>query len=571
MTHYVGAQLTALSIPGQGNMLGPYFAPYGAGPGYWYMSGPSFREPFRPYGRIFFGAEDPSALPQRTGLTAALAPIVAPATGGVLVRKMLDDKQNLHVEICVDQMCHSASLDLGPAISALLKKLMEEWKASSQADLPPQVVNSTVQSAVDAAQEMIVGALVDRHVNTVTSGILDTITSVIKNVTPFGLALQIKPVADIMRKFKGPIAAAAGLAAAAGATAIPGVGPFVAPVAGKLAGDLVNSSLGDPAAQKKVAQVKQEAAVDPQVAAALDAATKAVANTTAAYHVKETAQRADAGDSAAQQEIAQVATDAKAGDPAAQAVADLIANVMKSEAGAKLWEQVTGRGPGTVSSIPTTAGWYDITVGQDIAHPFLVPVVDDVGNFTGQQVMWHPTHDQIARFGGSTPLFFTAGEGGLFAFKDPKGQPYTSPRIQNFRGVPLSFYHPTWQVMYWNEGQASARTPGTSTGYMSPAQAQAVIGQWHEIIGATIDQTREQARAHATTKPGNAAGAILTPDGRVMGRGFQTLDAAIDWLQHITRNHKSFTYAAAYEKDRAGNAYIQAEEFGNATQPMALK
>jgi hypothetical protein len=561
MTHHVGAQLTALSIPGQGNMLGPYFAPYGAGPGYWYNSGPTFREPFRPYGRVFFGAEDPSALPQRRGLTATLAPIVAPATGGVLVRKTLDENQVLHVEICVDGMCHSTSMDLAPAIQMLLGKLKtvhDQWHASQA----PEAVNKTVNDTVNAAEELIVGALVDKHVDTVASGILSSITdavsSIVSNATPVGWALKIKPIGDVIRKFKGPIAAAAGIAAAGAATAIPGAGPFVAPLAGKLAGDVVNSTLGDKKAQQEVAQAKQQAQTDPVIAAALNAATKAVANTTAAYHVKDTAQKANAGDPAAQQEIAQVAVDAKSGDPAAQAVSSLIQSAMTSEWGAKLWEGITGRGPDVISpsAPPTAAGWYNLTVGQDIAHPSLVSVLDENGRATGRQVMWHPTHDQIAQFGGSLPAYYTESGGGFFVYTTVQGP------------VP---YRPTWQVMYWNEGQAMPRATGTSTGYMGPAQAQAVIGQWREIIGAAIDATREQARAHATTKPGNAAGVILTADGRAMGRGFRTLDAAIDWLQHITRNHHSFTYAAAYEKDRAGNAFIQAEEFGTAAQAQPMQ
>ncbi len=51
----------------------------------------------------------------------------------------------------------------------------------------------------------------------------------------------------------------------------------------------------------------------------------------------------------AQQQIVKVADDAEKGDPAAKAVADLVANAMKSEWGAKLWERVTGRGPATIS------------------------------------------------------------------------------------------------------------------------------------------------------------------------------------------------------------------------------
>src|SRR5580765_3089241 len=56
----------------------------------------------------FIGAEMPSANPPaRHGLTAEIAPIVAPATGGITVKKELDANQVLHVEICVDGKCYS--------------------------------------------------------------------------------------------------------------------------------------------------------------------------------------------------------------------------------------------------------------------------------------------------------------------------------------------------------------------------------------------------------------------------------------------------------------------------------
>jgi len=56
-------------------------------------------------------------------------------------------------------------------------------------------------------------------------------------------------------------------------------------------------------------------------------------------------------------------------------------------------------------------------------------------------------------------------------------------------------------------------------------------------------------------------------DGQLHGRGFRNLDDAVSWLDHITRNRGSFTYAAAYEKDADGAAYIQAEEMGRTSQP----
>jgi hypothetical protein len=382
----------------------------------------------------------------RKGLTAEVGPVLAPAASGIMVNKHLDDKQILHVEICVDGKCHRTSMDLAPAIGMLMQKLAR-WHEEQHAPQPPaSTVVSTVQAAVGAAEDLIIGALVSRHISTVAAGWLGDITGAVSSAVK-GIG---GGVASSFRKLRGPIGAAAGIAAAAGASSLPGVGVVAGPLAAKLANDLVQSASGDAAAQQEVAQAAQQAQTDPAVAAALEQATKAVANSTVAYHVQDTAKKAARGDAGAQQEIVKVADDAQKGDPQAKAVADLIANVMKSEWGAKLWEQVTGRGPSTVS------GWYDIAVGQ-----------------------------------------------------------------------------------------------------------------WYEMIGAALDDVREKARAHAVTKPGSAAGVLVTVDGKLHGRGFRNLDDAIDWLQHITRNRGSFTYAAAYEKDAEGSAFIQDEEMGGAAQPAS--
>ena len=464
MNNSIGAELTALSAPGAFyGGLGSY-GRYGYG-GYPFARGYG-GYPFGP----FLGADTPmppdvsppivspgpdtAPIFPRKGLTAELAQILAPATGGITVKKELDANQVLHVEICVDGKCYRTSMDLTPAIAALMQKLATWHDEVHATQPPPSTVVSTIGSAVVAAENLIVGALISRHVDTVAAGFLSDIAGAVKSAAR-GIG---GGVASTFRKLRGPIGAAAGIAAAAGAAAIPGVGPIVAPMAAKLASDLVQSAAGNPAAQKAVAQAAQQAQTDPNVAAALDQATKAVANSTVAYHVQDTAKKAAQGDAAAQQQIVQVADDAQKGDPAAKAVADLVANAMKSEWGAKLWEQVTGRGPGTVSpTIPTMASgqWYDI------------------------------------------------------------------------------------------------------------------VGQWYDIVGAAIDNVRETARAHAVTKPGTAAGVIQTLDGRLHGRGFRNLDDAIDWLEHITRNRGSFTYAAAYEKDAAGAAFIQAEEIGGASQTPA--
>jgi hypothetical protein len=313
----------------------------------------------------------PSACAQRTGLTAEVAPVIAPASGGISVRKELDDKQVLHVEICVDGKCYRTTMDLAPAISLIMQKLARWHEGQHAKQVPPAIVVGCIDAAVGEAVNAIVGELVGNHVDTICGSFLDDIGNAVSSAAS-GLA---GGVVSTFKALKGPIGAAAGIAAATGAMAIPGVGPFVAPMAGKLANDLVQSATGDDSAKQRVVQANQQAKTNPTVAVALDLAQKAVANSTVAHHVQETAKRAARGHPAAQQQIVQVAEDAEKGDPAAKAVADLIANAMHSEWGAKLWERATGRGP-------AVSGWVDI-VGSTVVGGFFDDVKDAVLTVTG--------------------------------------------------------------------------------------------------------------------------------------------------------------------------------------------
>ena len=687
MTNILGAELTALSAPGAafGRYAYPYgsygsFGPYGYGRfGYGPILGadaPIIVPAPGPSSEIPPGVEPTiipapgtSTLAERRGLTAEVGPLLAPATGGILVRKHLDDKQVLHVEICVDGKCHSSSMDLAPAIAMLMQKLAT-WHDSMHAPKPPpSTVVSTVGAAVAEAENLIVGALVARHIDTIAAGILGDIAGAVTGAVK-GIA---GGVASTFKKFRGPIGAAAGIAAAAGASAIPGVGPIAAPIAAKLANDLVQSAAGNPAAQKQVAQAAQQAQTDPAVAVALEQATKAVANSTAAHHVQDTAKKAARGDAASQQQIAQVTTDAEKGDPAAKAVADLVANAMKSEWGAKLWEQVTGRGPGTISTIPTgtptAAGWYDI-VGQwyDIVGGEVVVV----GSFwskvknglltvtltkaTNQFIKDNKLEPYVklaatavvTAYGGpaagaaagalSGPIMSLGvedkqqadaaqksveGVKGMAQQTDPALAPavdiakaavdqtatayQVSQMVKDAKaGNPgaqkaLADLHaaasrgdqnaaaalqaaevldralgrgqeqqnaPAPPVGQWYDiADTVIRMAGTTSTSVGCPPYGAAIGGWYDIVGAAIDDTREKARAHAVTKPGTAAGVLITTEGQLHGRGFRNLDDAISWLDHITRNRGSFTYAAAYEKDASGAAYIQAEEMGGTSRP----
>lgn len=309
----------------------------------------------------FIGAESGAgmnAMQPRRGLVAEVAPVVAPATGGITFRKELDAQQVLHVEVCVDGQCYRTSMDLAPAISLIMTKLAR-WHEGVHAQMDPRpsqaIVVGAVDAAVGAAVDGIVGELVGRHVDTVCGSFLGDIAGAVSSAAS-GIA---GGVASTFKKLKGPIAAAAGIAAATAA------GPLAGPIAAKLASDLVSSAAGNKAAKKRVAEANQQAKTDPTVAIALDEAQKAVATSTVAHHVKRTATRAARGQPDAQQQIAEVATDAQTGDPAAKAVADLVANAMQTEWGAKLWEKLTGPSaapPAPVSGYPIVVGafWDDV-------------------------------------------------------------------------------------------------------------------------------------------------------------------------------------------------------------------
>lgn len=303
----------------------------------------------------FVGAEIPSTNVQRTGLTAMLAPIVAPASGGLEVRKELDDKQILRVEICVDGKCYQASMNLAPAIAVIMQKL-EHWHKGVHAQMPlqpPLGVVGAVDAAVCEAADAIVGELIGCHYDTICGSFLGDIAGAVKGAA-HGVASAAgkitSGVRSTLRKLKGPIGAAAAVAAAAAASAIPGVGLIAAPIAAKLANDLVQAAAGNDAAKKQVAQAQKQAQTNPTVALALEAATKAAANATVAHHVQDTAKQASQGDPAAQQQIAQVSADAQQGDPAAKAVADIILNALR---------QATTRASTTMSG-----QWHDIVGGD---------------------------------------------------------------------------------------------------------------------------------------------------------------------------------------------------------------
>jgi hypothetical protein len=309
---------------------------------------------------------------ETTGLLAEVAPAIA-ATSGVTARFELDDRQCLCVTICVDGKCYSSSMDLAPAIGAVLHKMSQWHAAQHDASMPAPhlakvsetVVIDAVDKEVTSAGQALLEDLVGRHVDVISAGWLSSVRGAI------GKTLRVlKPVITTV---------ATKVAAAYGGEKAGAAAAAFAPMLTDFQADLVDPKKNPKKAaeaQRAIAQLNVEAKADPRVAEALRAAQKAVTNTTVAYHVNATATKAAAGDPAAQKEIAAVVAAAQQGDPVAKSTTDVLTETFAqtiadrathSEWGAKLWEQVTGRGPATVSGYP----WYGI-VGAE-GH---VPSID---------------------------------------------------------------------------------------------------------------------------------------------------------------------------------------------------
>ena len=325
------------------------------------------------------GAEGPppSAAPggaePRRGLLAEVAPLVAPATGPISVKKVLDERQTLHVEICVDGKCYRTSMNLGPAIAMVMEKLAQ-WHRDQHAAMdthpalhPPAPVMTDVVGAVDdaiaAAGDAMADTLVCHHVDVMLGGFFDDIGSAIG-----GTLRELGPVISTV---------ATGVATYYGGPEAGAAAAKLAPVVTNLQANLLDPK-GDPskkaAAQQSLQRVNQVAQTDPRATQALAAAHQAVRDTAIAYHVKGAVDRAVTGDATAQRDVNAVVQAADRGDPAARSTFEVMAQVLMdkaqhSEWGQQLWNRIMG---GQTSST-ATAGWYSS-----------VPVVggfwDDVGN-----------------------------------------------------------------------------------------------------------------------------------------------------------------------------------------------
>jgi hypothetical protein len=322
----------------------------------------------QPYVGHYMGADTslPSPPPPepRRGLLAEVAPHVAPATGPISVKKMFDERQVLHVEVCVDGKCYRTSMNLGPAIQLVMEKLAQWHRAQHASPGAPDTttVVGSIDDAIVAAGDAMADTLVCHHVNVMAAGFFDDLGSAIG-----GTLRKLEPA----------------ISTAATAVATYYGGSEAGAAAGKLAPVVTNiqANLLDPkgdsqqraVAQQNLRQVTQVAQANPHAAQALRIAQRAVNDTAVAYHVKDAVDKAATGDRAAQQQVAAVVRAADSGDPAAKSTYEIIAQTLlnqaqQSEWGQQLWNKIMGR-----DTTVAAAGWYSapVTVGG---------FWDDVGN-----------------------------------------------------------------------------------------------------------------------------------------------------------------------------------------------
>jgi len=125
----------------------------------------------------------------------------ARATDGFSAHVELDPKQVLHAVICVDGKTYEGSLDLTPALHAVLRSLAQ-FHTDLHATMPAQgttvsgdLVVAAVDRAVGAAADELVGALVHRHYR--VAGWWDSLTH--------GLKAVVDKAGDTIKALKGPI------------------------------------------------------------------------------------------------------------------------------------------------------------------------------------------------------------------------------------------------------------------------------------------------------------------------------------------------------------------------------
>ncbi len=268
---------------------------------------------FRPTGR----AGNPNA----SAALIELLPILAPGSRGVSATFSMGPDQILHADICIDGRCYKRSLDVGQTFDLIARRIAaahaQLHAAEGSAPSPAVANGAALHDTVQTAGELLMGAAYDEHCLTISAGWWH-------NMVGHRLMCLGRGAAHTLKALKAPITVAATAAAVAF------VGPQAGPVAGQLTGALIDAANGDASAQQLVAAAQSAAQANPDVANALGAAQKAVAQTTAGYHIVKTVADAAQGDPAAAKQVQDLHTAAASGDSAAQQAVALVQNMASS-------------------------------------------------------------------------------------------------------------------------------------------------------------------------------------------------------------------------------------------------
>jgi hypothetical protein len=256
---------------------------------------------------------------------ADLGALLAPGASGLSAQFSLGADRRLYASICIDGECYEGTVDLAHVLDRIAEGVASEHAAWHPAPVDlandPGAVEGTANAAnaaVEAAGDLLVGALIDQHSATVSAGWWHSLTRSISHA----VSDVHHAVTKTVQKFKAPISVAA--------TAVATVygGPAGGAAAAKLTGPIIDAMAGDGRANKGAKAVVDAAHAaaqsDPRLAKALADAHKAVSDTAAAYHLTSTAANAAGGDPDAARKLADLDRAAQGGDAAAQRAMSVI-------------------------------------------------------------------------------------------------------------------------------------------------------------------------------------------------------------------------------------------------------
>ena len=260
---------------------------------------------------------------RQPGLVLDVAPAFHPVQEVQVTLADLDPNQVLNVTVKIDGRTYHAAVDLKRAIGLVMRRLAKWRRAEHARDGRHALVGADPVGAVDAAvgvaASALVGKMIDDHASAVCGGWLSDIEHA---------------ASGAVSALKGPITAAA----TAAVSSIPGIGPMAA----NMVPTLINAATGSGSAKGAVAAIKAQAAQNPQVQQALNAAQQVAAKAAAAAHVAQNAVAAQQGNPAAQAQIAQVNAAAAQGDPAAQQAAQVASMAQGGANPQQLLQQLLG-------------------------------------------------------------------------------------------------------------------------------------------------------------------------------------------------------------------------------------